>query len=372
MAAAAMICWWRTGWPGFGALAGLTVALTFGRLSQARAFVRRKRGSGGAELTTPEHWGWRFMAGATTIALLWSAMLACAYLGFHDAVMQTFTTMVAAGWLSASSVRNAPSPATVTVGVLLVTGTTAVCAAFSGETVAMLVAPFSAIMGSATLSIAGYMRDQTLHMMLAEQRLAAANAQLTQLSATDGLTGIGNRRAFDAALQAEWCRAARERAPLALLLIDVDFFKRYNDRYGHPAGDECLRMIAAAVARTLRTPPDFAARFGGEEFAAILPGATEAVAREVAQRVCRAVMATQMRHQDSPMATVTVSVGAASMAPRDADGWKVLLDGADGALYRAKNTGRNRVRCACDDRPPPDAGHGGVVEDEARDFAALT
>ncbi len=374
LAIVTLICWGRTQWRGFAVLAALTGASTVARLVLAWAFARRVRGARvdlEPEAGRPEIWARRFTAGAVTTAALWGATICCAFVGFRDDVMQMFVIMVAAGWVSAAGARNASSPATVTLQSVLVTGTSVLCAAFAGTRFTVVVAPFAAIMGSATLSIAAYMREQALHMMLAEQRLAAANTQLTQLSATDGLTGIGNRRAFDAALQAEWCRAARERAPLALLLIDVDFFKRYNDRYGHPAGDECLCMIAAALQRTLRAPPDVAARFGGEEFVAILPGATDAVAREVGQRVCKAVIATGMRHQDSPFGAVTVSVGAASLSPVDGEGWKALVDGADGALYRAKNAGRNRVRCASDSRLPPGGGQAAGPE-SAEGLAALT
>jgi diguanylate cyclase (GGDEF)-like protein len=133
-----------------------------------------------------------------------------------------------------------------------------------------------------------------------------------------------------------------------LLVIDVDHFKSFNDRYGHPAGDDCLRLIADVAERTLRRPPDFAARIGGEEFVAVLPGTDEAGAREVAERVRLAVLTSRMPHEGNPIGRVTISIGAASMAPRPGDAAQKLIDLADRALYGAKQSGRNQVRTVSD------------------------
>jgi diguanylate cyclase (GGDEF)-like protein len=346
LAGVQLVCLLRTGWPGFAALIALVAATTAARLALAHRFTERTGAAGGHRTLTPEAWAGRFTVGAITTSLLWCATNIAAFFRFSDPVMQMFVIMVEAGWLSSANVRNAPSPLTVVGQTVLTAAVIGLTAAFAAPGYMKLLAPFSLIMMSATLSIAGYMREQTRLVMLTEQKLAAANERLMQLSATDPLTGIGNRRAFDATLQTEWSRAARESTDLALLVIDVDYFKKFNDRYGHPAGDECLRRIAEAMESTLRRPPDFAARFGGEEFVAVLPGTTEAGAVAVAERLCEAVQNLEVAHEGSPFGGVTISVGAASMAPTQADASQTLIDLADQALYDAKQAGRNQARAA--------------------------
>ena len=345
LAATQLMCLWRTGWPGFAALAVLSVAVTVARLILIRAFDRRSGGAG-THPHTPELWARRCIIGVTATSLCWCATNICVFFGFHDAAMQLFAVMVQAGWLSAANVRNAPSPRAVLIQTGLTALSIAACAGIAGQGIARLVAPFSLIMMSASLSIAAYMRAQSRLVMLTEQQLGAANEQLTRLSATDALTGIGNRRAFDAVLQTEWGRAMRQATDLALLVIDVDHFKRFNDRYGHPAGDVCLRHIAGAMESTLRRPPDFPARFGGEEFVAVLPGTSEDGALGVAERLCLAVRNLNVPHEASSFAFVTISVGVASMAPSPGESCQVLIDLADQALYDAKQNGRNQPRAA--------------------------
>ncbi len=341
-----LVCLGMTRWPGFAGLALAALAIMAARLVLAHRFERRPGAASGHPIVTPEAWAGRFTLGALATSVLWCATNMCAFLGFRDPMLDMFVVMVEAGWLSSANVRNAPSPLTVVGQTVLTAAVIGISAAISAPGYLKLLAPFSLIMMSATLSIAGYMRAQMRLVMLTEQKLAAANERLTQLSATDPLTGIGNRRAFDAALQTEWSRAMREAADLALLVIDVDHFKKYNDRYGHPAGDVCLRRIAEAIESTLRRPPDFAARFGGEEFVAVLPGTVEAGALDVAERLCCKVRELEVPHEASHLGVVTISVGAASMAPRQGDGCQLLIDLADQALYDAKQAGRNRSRGA--------------------------
>ena len=163
---------------------------------------------------------------------------------------------------------------------------------------------------------------------------------LRRAADTDGLTGIANRRRFDDALAHEWLRAQRSGGALSLLLIDIDHFKAYNDRYGHPAGDRCLRAVAQAMARPPQRPADLLARWGGEEFALLLPDTPAAGAVAVAQQLLQAVDALQLPHAASPVAPrVTVSIGAACGGASP----QALLDGADRALYQAKAAGRHRV-----------------------------
>jgi diguanylate cyclase (GGDEF)-like protein len=340
-----LMCFWRTRWPGFVVLAALVLAVMIGRLLLTRAFDRRVGGAGPHPLG-PEGWARRCLAGIVFTAALFSVTNVCVFVLFRDPVLQLFIAAVESGWLAAANVRSAPSPLAVYSQTALTGVTMGLCAAIGGAGIVLMLAPFSLVITSATLSIAADMRAQVHSMLLAEQRLAEANERLTQLSATDPLTSIGNRRAFDAVLQTEWGRAARDATDLGLLVIDVDHFKLFNDHYGHLAGDECLRRIAEAMESTLRRPPDFAARFGGEEFVAVLPGTNEAGALAVAGRLCMAVRGLAIPHAASSFEFVTASVGAASMAPRPGDAAQLLIDLADHALYDAKQSGRNQPRAA--------------------------
>jgi diguanylate cyclase (GGDEF)-like protein/PAS domain S-box-containing protein len=169
--------------------------------------------------------------------------------------------------------------------------------------------------------------------------------QLRELAQTDGLTGLANRRSFDERLEQEWRRAERIGESLALIVLDVDFFKRYNDRFGHAQGDECLRRVAGILAGGRRIS-DMAARIGGEEFCLILPNTDGQGAVLVAEAIRSGVEMLRMDHPESPLGRVTVSVGAAAARPRRDDTASALLAAADRALYDAKGAGRNRVGTA--------------------------
>ncbi len=189
-------------------------------------------------------------------------------------------------------------------------------------------------------------RNEQLERQVAERTalLAKANQRLELLAATDGLTGIANRRVFQDHLQGEWNRALRAGTDLSLLMIDVDFFKAYNDALGHQQGDEGLRRVAAAVAAHAERPGDLAARYGGEEFVVVLPGAGAEGARAVAEDIRAAVAAMALLHPKSSVADhVTVSIGAATRRPAHQDASRDLVAAADEALYRAKQEGRDRV-----------------------------
>jgi diguanylate cyclase (GGDEF)-like protein len=174
--------------------------------------------------------------------------------------------------------------------------------------------------------------------------LQAANKQLEILSTTDALTGLANRRRFDRYWADEWQRALRQATPLAVIMLDVDHFKAYNDHYGHPQGDVCLRRVGAVLQSTVRRGGELAARYGGEEFVVVLPGVTRQQAQETARAILNAICAAQMPHACSPVATmVTVSLGVAVGVPGATDERDHLLKMADVALYAAKNKGRNRV-----------------------------
>ncbi|PHV05524.1 diguanylate cyclase response regulator [Janthinobacterium sp. BJB412] len=169
---------------------------------------------------------------------------------------------------------------------------------------------------------------------------------LRELTLTDALTGVANRRSFNNTLENEWRRCARSGAVLALIMIDVDHFKRYNDLYGHQAGDHCLQQLCAAMARCASRPQDLLARFGGEEFILLLPEEELAGASVVAQRLLDEVRATALPHAASPTSPlVTISMGLAATLPRAGLDTGELIRTADALLYRAKHTGRNRF-CA--------------------------
>ncbi|MDR7294748.1 diguanylate cyclase (GGDEF)-like protein [Pelomonas aquatica] len=174
--------------------------------------------------------------------------------------------------------------------------------------------------------------------------LEAANRQLELMSQTDGLTGLANRRHFDAVLAAEWARAQRAGQPLGLGLLDADLFKAYNDRMGHVAGDDCLRQIAAVLAETVgRRSGELVARYGGEEFAFIVPGAGAAQMLALGERIVAALRARALPHPASPTGHVTASIGLAAEVPVADRHPELLVQTADEALYAAKAAGRDRV-----------------------------
>ena len=174
--------------------------------------------------------------------------------------------------------------------------------------------------------------------------LKRKNDLLEKLACLDGLTEIYNRRRFDETFKMEWKRAKRNKTDLSLILLDVDFFKRYNDHYGHSRGDTCLTRVAQAIDHHKGRPGDLAARYGGEEFVVLLPETDGTGAFTIAETIRRAVMELNIPHEHSEAAdTVTISLGTATMTSQD--DWQLLdfLDSVDHALYQAKKSGRNRV-----------------------------
>ena len=177
------------------------------------------------------------------------------------------------------------------------------------------------------------------------RELAQANRQLEKLSRTDGLTGLANRRFFEEILAQDWATVVRQGLDLAVIMLDVDFFKAFNDRYGHLAGDDCLRRLARVLETTLRRKSDLAARYGGEEFIVILQDTDREGAMEIAESVRAAVAELAIPNEDSPQGYVTVSIGVAVHHPQDdLTGADQLVKRADEALYEAKRGGRNQVR----------------------------
>lgn len=182
------------------------------------------------------------------------------------------------------------------------------------------------------------------------QQLEKNTRELEKLACLDGLTQIANRRHFDDTLKREWHRALREQQWLSLLLCDVDYFKLYNDYYGHLAGDECLKTIAQTLQTCVQRSSDLVARYGGEEFAIILPNTPYAGAQIVAQRIHQQVQALGLAHAASLVSPlVTISVGGACWIPTSTTSLTALIKAADQSLYQAKQQGRNRTILHCHD-----------------------
>ncbi len=177
-----------------------------------------------------------------------------------------------------------------------------------------------------------------------EKALKEANHKLHLLASLDGLTGIANRRRFDEYMAAEWQRCSRGNFPLSLILIDVDFFKLYNDTYGHLSGDDCLKQVALTLQGISKRATDMVARYGGEEFVVVLPHTPLEGAQEVAEKIQMAIAAQNIPHAQSSVAEhITVSIGVANMVPRPDTPLAEFIHRADQALYQAKLNGRNQI-----------------------------
>lgn len=203
---------------------------------------------------------------------------------------------------------------------------------------------------------------ETLHMVLvilvvvgatlwasaSEVRKILIDVLLKQISSEqasweDRLTGIGNRRSFDANMATTWAQASRAKVPLSLMMVDVDFFKKFNDSYGHQAGDECLRQVASALDSCTRRTGDSVTRYGGEEFAVVLFHTPLNEARNISDSMLTAVQKLNIRHEQSTHQIVTISMGIATIVPTMENSMQQLIEEADKALYRAKENGRNRA-----------------------------
>lgn len=180
-----------------------------------------------------------------------------------------------------------------------------------------------------------------------QQQLEAANRELQRLVTIDDLTQVANRRRFEEYCAQEWQRMAREQLPLSLILCDVDFFKSYNDTYGHQAGDRCLQEIAKAIKNTVKRPADLVARYGGEEFAVILPATNTEGAIVLAETICSAVKILAIPHSNSQVSPyVTITAGVSTDIPQPNSDFQAMIAAADRALYQAKIEGRDRFQQA--------------------------
>ncbi len=187
--------------------------------------------------------------------------------------------------------------------------------------------------------------NNSVAQKLAEIEKKRIEEELRRFSYSDGLTGIANRRFFEETFNQEWRRAARSSKSLSLIIGDIDYFKAYNDTYGHLQGDECLKQVAQALKSILKRPGDMVARYGGEEFMALLPDTSEKDAARIAEAKRVAVESLKIEHSQSPInATLTISLGVATTIPDKDTASKFLVAACDDALYRAKTDGRNRVK----------------------------
>jgi len=176
------------------------------------------------------------------------------------------------------------------------------------------------------------------------QELAEKNKKLDRLANIDGLTRIANQRYFNETMQHEWERLSREKQPLSLLFLDIDFFKPYNDHYGHQAGDECLRIMGGLLENVTRRPADIAARYGGEEFVILLPNTPTEGAQQIALEIQNNLAQEKIPHEKSEISPyLTCSIGVATTVPSNNSSADSLVEEADKAMYEAKKEGRNRI-----------------------------
>ncbi len=354
----AVVCWQRTGHLWYVIWAAASCVVLILRLGQAYLFNFRR------ELLGADGWARLFVAGAAAAAAIAGFGAGLTVLRSGDSVATLYMATNVISFAGAAAVRNNASPlaaisqTTIALGVpglaCLATGIPYL-QVFAVLILFHLVAQFEIIrsLGRTTCWLMSSERQQALlNQRLATtcEQLGQANTRLAQLSSTDGLTGLSNRRALDAALSAEWQKARGTGASIALLMVDVDHFKSFNDRYGHLVGDDALRWIGQVLHAVLHRPSDLAARFGGEEFAILLPDTDIEGAVSAAGRI-RSALATTDIASSLPASRLTVSIGAAASTPKSDQDQLMLVRAADQALYNAKASGRNRVVRSIDAQP---------------------
>lgn len=192
-------------------------------------------------------------------------------------------------------------------------------------------------------SLIGFMFDIS-ERKKTEEKLATLQKELEILSFKDGLTGVANRRMFDSVMELEWANARRNNQPLSLIMIDIDYFKQYNDHYGHIQGDDCLKRVGKILSSAATRSRDFLARYGGEEFILVLPETDAESANKVAERCRNLIFKEQIAHENSPVSQIlTVSLGVGTITPSHKDESIGFIEEVDRLLYQAKQKGRNRI-----------------------------
>jgi diguanylate cyclase (GGDEF)-like protein len=308
----------------------------------------------------------RFARLAWANGALWGAGSLVLMTMTSDPVAQFMLVSVQAGYIGGAVVRNNAAPAAALGQVYLTLVPLLAGCLATGDVYYVAYGVFVAQHILASTALVRFLSGRTVKLLIADEskdvlleqirianeRLESSNARLGELAATDALTGLPNRRTFDAALSEEWLRAIRLQKPLSVLMIDVDHFKWYNDSFGHRSGDECLCLIAATIRRAIRRPGDVAARYGGEEFVVVLPNTEPAGARTWAELLCADVLALGIPRSMDDSAPVSVSIGSATVHPSPGTEPSTLIELADEALYTAKNDGRNCVRSQYRDEVP--------------------
>jgi diguanylate cyclase (GGDEF)-like protein len=199
--------------------------------------------------------------------------------------------------------------------------------------------------------LAAALDDMAAKLAAREEELQIANQHLDELASLDGLSGLANRRGFDREIEREWQKAAENGKPLALMMVDIDYFKLFNDRYGHVSGDTCLRAVGETLSLVTLEEAVLVARYGGEEFALLLPGLDVNHATALAEEARQAIEDLMIIHAESPIGHVTISVGVQAAVPERFQSYANLIEAADRALYDAKRRGRNTVVAACAPMP---------------------
>ena len=338
-------CWWILTW------GALSIPLAASRLLLTRAYWRLP------DRSDLRRWTARYLLLAWLSGALWGSA-SLAILLDPDPRVALLIIVCQCGFAAGGIMRNSAVPKVVTGQILLTLLPLLLACLAAGSMFFMLFAGLVLLHIASSLSVIRFSHERIVALLRATaenaelaQRLAESNQRLERMTETDALTCLLNRRGFDLHLQQACDRAARDQTKLSLLLLDVDHFKQFNDRYGHLCGDDCLRRIAAAMVSAIRCSQDLAARYGGEEFALILPDTDEAGARNAAQRVLAAIEAMDLAHAGSSYGRVTVSIGIACV--ENAIGAQTslpdLVRDADEALYRAKRLGRNRIAGLSDD-----------------------
>ena len=359
---------WRNGLTGWAMTwAGSAFVVLIGRILLARAY--RARAADASELT----WKAVFLVACLITGLQWGAG-ALAFLHTSDSAILCTVFAVQTALMAGASARACCFPPAALTQVGAASLIIAVCAAMAGVWVfvclmILFMAYYTSFVQSlSSLNLKQILSEQQRKILLASlertnAEIAEANARLQEISLTDALTGIANRRSFDEEIAVFWAQAARQQTSIALLFIDVDHFKRFNDSHGHLAGDACLTLVAAAIKSAIRGEADRLSRYGGEEFAILLLDTDATEAAHLADRVTKAVRAISVPVGHGRSTCVTVSIGVAAMVPNQDMPSAMLVSFADQAVYLAKTDGRNCVRLSETQR------HGALATTETASLA---
>jgi diguanylate cyclase (GGDEF)-like protein len=349
---------------------GISATLVLiGRISVNAAFPRRRIRTG-----PPTVWRRRFLIGTWANGAVCGSGAAGSVL-LSDAFTQMLVITMLTSFMMGSAARNGVYPKAA-IGSILWAGIPLLLACLATRDIYYeFYTLFILLFSLSAIWVVRHLYTQTVRLLTTDEEkavlvgeisrsnrelaavnetLAAANEKLAAIASTDGLTGLPNRRRFDDLFEPEAASARRNAVSdaavcdLSLLMIDIDWFKGYNDRYGHQAGDECLRSVGRTLAAGCRRPRDVLARYGGEEFIAILPETTGEGAAAVAETLRESIEALGIEHAASAFPVVTISIGVATLSRSAEMTCGVLIERADDALYRAKAAGRNRVHTAPD------------------------